>query len=178
MRSLHCLRYLDAVKHVEGDVIELGVAWGVVSITLLLWMHEQARGKTLFACDTFVGLPETESEELHLGRFNFGNAFEQALRPLPIRNARIVRGNIGDTLPELSDRRFCFAWLDLDLYSATSFAAKWVSDRITPGGVIGFHDYQFPSCPGVTRVVDEELDRERFELLEVVHTCAFFRRRS
>lgn len=178
MRTLACLQILNEVRAIPGDVLELGVAWGATALTMAIWMRENTRDKTLFACDTFTGLPRRESAHLFEGRFNFSDVFQRSVNLLPLTNVRTLPGRIEVTLPEhLSERKFCFAWLDLDLYESTSFAARWLTDRITPGGVIGFHDYRFERCPGIAKVVDEELDRDKFDLLRVDWNCAFLRRK-
>ncbi|MFM9964426.1 MAG: TylF/MycF/NovP-related O-methyltransferase [Planctomycetaceae bacterium] len=177
MRSLLCLQYLNEVRKLPGDVIELGVAYGTTSLTLALWMEENTPLKTLFACDTFTGLPTAEGD-LQAGECNYGSAFQRTLHQLPINNVKVVKGLIEETLPtQLADKRFCFAWLDMDLYSPTSFAAKWLRERMTPGGIIGFHDYGFQRCPGIAKVVDSEIDTVDFQWIGVDHNCAFLRRR-
>lgn len=177
MRRLHCLGMLNRVKDVTGDVIELGVGFGGTSIPLALWMLENTLQKRLFVCDTFHGLPHSEGD-LQAGEWNFGDSFIRAIEHLPLGNVRVMCGRIEETLPKLTDVRFCFAWLDLDLYLPTSAAAEWLTDRIVPGGIIGFHDYGFERCPGIENVVDQEIDLEKYERLLLADSCVFFRRRS
>ncbi len=64
-----------------------------------------------------------------------------------------------DTLyQQLQYKKFCFAWVDADVYQATTFGYKFLEDRMVIGGVIGFHDYGFALTPGVTKVVDTEVN--------------------
>lgn len=177
MRRVHCLDMLNRVKGVPGDVIELGVGFGGTSIPLALWMLENTLDKRLFACDAFHGLPHSEGE-LQAGEWNCGDKFIRAIEHLPLGNVRVLRGLIEETLPKLAEARFCFAWLDLDLYLPTSAATEWLTDRMTPGGIIGFHDYGFERCPGIAKVVDHELDLTKYERLLSANSCVFFGRRQ
>ena len=180
MRTLFCLQHLANVRDLPGDVLELGVASGRTALALAGFCHEMAPTKLVFACDTFNGLPDSEGK-LQEGDLNYGKMVEAMLFHSHLRNVVVVNGRIETQLPlRLPDRRFCFAWVDLDLYSPTSFAYKFLEDRMVPGGILGFHDYRFPKCPGIDKVVDEELDRDKFE--EIPHEgnpycCVFFRRR-
>lgn len=179
MRTLLCLQHLANVRHLPGDVIELGVASGRTSLALSGFLHEMAPTKLLFSCDTFTGLPNEEGR-LMKGDFDYGRMFEACLFHGHTRNVVVVDGRIEEQLPlRLTERRFCFAWLDLDLYEPTSFGYRWLEDRVVPGGVIGFHDYRFPLCPGIDRVVDDEIDTTKFRQLELPgnpYCCVFFER--
>lgn len=176
MRRLHCLSMLNSVRDVSGDVIELGVGFGGTSIPLALWMLENTPDKRLFACDTFSGLPYSEGGLIE-GEWDCGERFIGASRCLRLGNVRAMRGRVEDTLPSIAHLRFCFAWLDLDLYLSTSAANEWLTDRISPGGIIGFHDYGFSRCPGIQKVVDEELKKTKYEQVMLADSCIFFRRK-
>ena len=95
----------------------------------------------------------------------------------PRKNIMIVEGLVEETLPRcLSTRVFCFAWIDMDLYEPTSFAYKFLENRVHVGGVIGFHDYRYIRCPGIQKVVDEEVDKERYQKVFLGNNCIFLQR--
>ena len=60
MRILNCLNIMSRVRSISGDVIELGVAVGTTTFPLADLMREIAPEKTLYACDTYCGLPYDE----------------------------------------------------------------------------------------------------------------------
>ena len=72
-----------------------------------------------------------------------------------IKGAKVVRGEIPNTLDivRLADIRI--AHIDLDVYQPTKHALSWVYDRLHPDGVIVVDDYGFASTPGVREAVDE-----------------------
>jgi hypothetical protein len=177
-KQIVCDRFRE-VAHLDGDVIELGVAFGYT----LFPLADLAHSKTVYACDTFDGLPYDDSivssQMCHKGEIradssgHYGDLF---FRELPKHsNVVAVKGLVEQTLSTLDDKKFCFAWLDLDLYQPTSFSTKWLENRIVNGGVIGFHDYNFVRCPGIARVVDTELSKT-FTLIFDRSSCVFFRK--
>jgi hypothetical protein len=177
MRRRLCLNYLELLRFTPGDVIECGVGYGGTSLPMALWLLENCPDKRLFACDTFSGLPHDERRgQLRAGEWNFGEAFPRCVDLLPLGNVRVIRGRIEDTLPKLTNARFCFAFLDLDLYLSTSAAAEWLTDRMVTGGILGFHDYGFQRTPGVDDVVDLEIDKTKFRRIDEGHNCVFFAR--
>ncbi len=175
MRTLHCLNQLNSVKHLAGDVIELGVAKGTTTFALSYFMLENAKDKILYACDTFSGFPYSEGQ-LKEGSFNYGNDFKKLQSILKYKNITMVEGLVEETLPSLSDKQFCFAWVDMDLKVPTSFAYKFLEERIVLGGIIGFHDYGFHLCPGIKEVVDNEVDYTKYRKVLNADICIFLQR--
>jgi hypothetical protein len=182
-KKLVC-QYFKDVSNLNGDVIEAGVAFGYT-----LFPVAEMTSKTVYACDTFDGLPYDDSivspQMCRKGQWRegvtewgvAGNYRELFLKELPKhKNVVMVKGLVEETLHTLSDKKFCFAWLDMDLYQPTSFAAKWLEDRLVVGGILGFHDYGNAQCPGINKVADEELARDRFAILHTSNACIFFRK--
>jgi O-methyltransferase len=186
IRTKNCLNILSQEKlyTVPGDLIELGVARGDTTFPMANFMAEIMPEKKLYACDTFSGLPYDDSMECEnkwkKGDLNLGNAFKAIYAARRDRNIIMVEGMVEDTLMQkLGGCRFCVAWIDMDTYQPTSFAYKFLEDRINPGGVIGFHDYQYVNTPGIAKVVDSELDAKKFEQIgEIEANCVFFRKKQ
>lgn len=170
---------LQQCLNLEGDAAECGVAFGRTAFVLdpvLL-----AAGKKLLAFDTFSGLPYNDSikspHQCKQGEFaKHGEEFFMTFNTLKQTSIQPVRGLVEETLIQFSSRKFCFVWLDMDLYVPTSFAYKFFEDRIVKGGIIGFHDYQFIRCPGVEIVVDKEVDYSKFEKIFLKDSCIFLKR--
>ncbi len=182
IRSLHCLDMFKQCSSVEGDVAECGVASGQTAF--MLDEHVLSSGKKLYAFDTFSGLPYDDqivSEyQCKQGEMNYGEEFFRKLADIKkIRQTSIlwVAGLVEETLLSFKEHKFCFAWLDMDLYLPTSFAYRFFEDRITRGGIIGFHDYKFVRCPGIQKVVDLEVNKEKFDIIAEVNTCLFMKRK-
>ena len=182
IRSIHCLEIFKRCALIEGDVAECGVAFGQTAF--MLDDLVLAAKKKLYAFDTYSGLPyddQIASEcQCKKGEMNYGVEFFQKLEHIKKhRETSIipVKGLVEETLPAFKDHKFCFVWLDLDLYLPTSFAYKFFQDRITSGGILGFHDYKFIRCPGVQRVVDTEVDKTKFDVIFEANSCLFMRRK-
>ena len=186
IRTKLCIEHLRRVMDIPGDVIELGVGRGTTTFPLAIEL--KGSDKKLYACDTFEGLPAEEQPELYPAasrehilqkgecRGVFG-MFEKMMFDHKVNG--IIRPLVGlfeNTLDILRNERFCFAWLDADLYSSTLTGYKFLEDRITPGGILGFHDYKFIRCPGVDMVIDTVLDHDKFKKIEYRDGCIFFKK--
>jgi O-methyltransferase len=187
IRTKLCLEHLRSVINIPGDIIELGVGMGTTTFPLALAL--KGSGKKLYACDTFVGLPYKEDlklypEDIQQHALQEGECkgslwlLQEMIRFYEVKDIVIpIEGLFENTLQKLEAQRFCFAWLDADLYLSTLAGYRFLEDRISSGGVLGFHDYKYIRCPGVDKVVDEVLDRNKFERIEFRDGCIFFRRK-
>jgi len=179
IRSQHCLDMLKRCLHLEGDVAECGVAFG--QTTFFLDDFVLRTGKALLAFDTYSGLPYDDSIVSKLqckrGEMDYGAQFFERFNALKDTSIIPVKGLIEETLQQYSSRKFCFVWLDMDLYQPTSSAYKFFEDRMVQGGIIGFHDYKFCRCPGVEVVVDQEVSKDKYKVIANVSTCLFIQRK-
>lgn len=181
MRIVNTLNMFLTTRHLPGNVIECGVSKGTTTFPLLDLMSEATPGKKLYACDTYEGLPYDDEikngHEMKKGECNGGNFFKKIAAMRQSKYLIMVEGLVEETLPkQLADETFCFAWIDMDLYLPTSFATKFLMDRIVKGGVIGYHDYKYQRCPGIEIVVDKEIDYKRFEKVFLANNCIYLRK--
>ena len=181
IRCEHCVEMFKSVQFIGGDVAECGVGFGQTSFMLDKYVLQS--NKKLFAFDTFNGLPYDDipgsKEPCKKGEMAYcGKEFFDTIKT--IGNTAIIPeiGEIEETLLKHIDRKFCFVWLDLDLYLSTLFAYDFFEDRMTEGGIIGFHDYDFFRCPGIKKVVDEEVNFDKYEFVKNEDTCYFIRRKN
>lgn len=136
----------------EGDVIELGVAYGGMSIFLagLACPH----GKKVWSYDSFGGLPEPDPRRdnpfFKAGDFGPGpdgpdllSRFEREISDFGLNGLVVpVKGFFDETLRLLRPgQRFCFAHLDSDLYSSVLTSLEAVYDRVVEGGVVVIDDF-------------------------------------
>jgi hypothetical protein len=132
---------VEASYRVPGNIVEFGVADGgstrVIAKTLRRLQRTQIWGprKTVFACDSFEGLPE-KYENLGVGSF--------ACTPPRIRGVKIVKGYFDTSLtPQLAQRvgRVALASLDADLLSSTLCALTWLTPLLGNGSLLLFDEY-------------------------------------
>ena len=132
---------VEACYKVPGNIVEFGVASGDSTRVIVKTMRRLEKAgtavppKTLYACDSFEGMPETY-EGLEVGDF--------ACKPPKIRGAEIVQGYFEDSLtPELAQRvgPVALASLDADLYSSTLCALTWLTPLLGEGSLLLYDEY-------------------------------------
>jgi len=150
-------------RQLEGDVIELGVGLGGMS--LYLARLAKRVHKHVYSFDSFIGLPPPVSSKENPG-FKAGDyrgaqdkpdlltRFVAAAERVGVRDSVTpVKGFFDKTLPKLPrSQRFCFAHLDSDLYDSIYVSLEHVYDRVVDGGVIAIDDF-FHHAQGPARAV-------------------------
>ena len=171
---------LESTLHLSGDVIECGVFRGGSLMKIARTISESATNKKLFGLDSFEGFPRESVIPSDVGQGRklkrIANKF-RLCNDVPSRlnrifkiyqlNAELVPGYFSNTLPRFSDHQFCFIHLDCDIYTSYKECLETLYDRLTPGGVIVFDEWQASKWPGADRAISEFFaDRE-----EEVQTC-------
>jgi hypothetical protein len=157
---------------VPGNIVEFGVFGGGSTRVLRRTLRRLQRGqilgprKEIFACDSFLGLPE-RYENLDVGAF--------AAAPPKIRGVHIIEGSFDDSLtPDLARRvgRVALASFDADLYSSTLCALRWLTPLLDTGSLLLFDEYLGAGGNGERRA-HEEWRRETG--LQTVRVAEFLR---
>lgn len=141
---------MKAVKHLDGDVVEVGVYKGGSAKILC-----EAKGnKAIHLFDTFEGLPEKviAEEDLVRGGWLSDVSKDDVERYLnDYSNVYFYKGLFPQTASWLKSKKFCLVHLDTDIYQGTIEGLKFFWPRMTKGGRIISHDYNNVDCPGVKR---------------------------
>jgi SAM-dependent methyltransferase len=179
-RSKRCLQIFTTIYGLLGDIIELGCSSGHTTIELAKFIKEYKLKKKIYAYDTFEGLPYQSGElnaDLKKGECKCSlEQFNKNIIENKVENIIIpVKGLIEDTLKS-NVNFFCFAWFDLDLYESTLFAYKEIENKIVHNGIIGFHDYGFFRCPGIKKIVDNDINKDKFKIYNIIDSCIFLKR--
>lgn len=147
---------------VPGSVYECGVYWGGTAYLLATL----ANGRPVKLFDTFTGMPEVSEYDLHK-KGDFADTDLDLVRStfIAFPNVEIYAGFIPDTFPE--DDVIAFAHVDVDIFQSVWDCCEYIVPRLSPGGVIVFDDYGFPSCPGAKKAVDEFFSPEHMQKLGV-----------
>jgi len=161
-----------------GDVFECGTGPG--GLSLLLAKIIQARGldKKVWVFDSFEGLPPPNravDREYQAGACAYSLPRVQALMESHgvMDVVRLRKGWLSETLPELAPgQRFCFGYVDVDLYSSIMDAIEHTYDRIEDGCALVFDDY-LDGSGGAFRAVNEAA-RDRGETVQLGPTCQAF----
>jgi len=117
-------------------------------------LSDQFLDSTIYAYDTFEGLPEscwTEGEPHKIGEFK---PELDVIKYLSNRRNVVVRkGIFPESIREESN--FWMVHLDVDYYLSTLNALKVLRVRMAIGGAIFLDDWDWIHCPGVRKAAED-----------------------
>jgi O-methyltransferase len=150
------------VKHLTGDIIEVGVWRGGTGALLAMRSQLEGLGATTYLCDTFRGVVKagprdnsyTGGEHSDVDRAGV----DRLIASLHLKDVEILAGVFPEETAHLipADRRFRLCHVDVDVYRSARDVLDWVWPRLVVGGMVVFDDYGFPECEGVTTLVNDE----------------------
>lgn len=132
----------------EGDFVECGVWYGVLSNTICRYTDFARQPRTFFLVDTWGPLPghhENYGEDIY-------NFVEGRFSAFP--NVKLVRGLVPDVLPSIKSEKIAYLSIDMNGSEPERAALEYFYDKIVPGGVIYFDDYGW-QYPALRAVVNE-----------------------
>jgi O-methyltransferase len=143
--------------NISGAFAEVGVYKGA-SATIL---HALDPGRELYLFDTFSGFPasDLEGESGEAATYTTDNFADTDAGTILEKfenkdNIRLRKGYFPDTAKGLEDKQFALVNLDADLYKPTKAALEFFYPRMSPGGVIFIHDYNY-KWEGIVAAVGE-----------------------
>lgn len=174
----HYELYKSIIK-LPGEVLEFGVykAASLVRLATFRNVLENDFSRKIVGLDAFGKFPYTN---LTLKNdLEFIEDFEKSggdgldlevvnsiFREKNFQNVFLIKGNIFETLPQYLEKypatRIAFLHLDMDVKEPTTFALDLLYDRIVPGGLIVFDDYN--AVAGETYAVDEFLKNHHLKI--------------
>lgn len=154
---------VQKTNNIKGSIAEIGVFKGA-SAKLIC----KAKGdKKLYLFDTFEGLPLTqEIDEKYFSTGQLAYEYEKVLKFLSTeKNIVISKGLFpAETGHVVTNEKFSFVHIDVDLYQATKDCLEFFYPRISTGGVILSHDYV--TIPGVRKAFDDFFKDKQEIILE------------
>lgn len=171
---------VEATKHVDGFIAEVGCATGYTTVFLNRLMDVQGIEKTYYAMDTFSGFvaKDIDVEVTDRGKkpdfftgfqTNKKKWFDATMRQNGISRVRSIEADVNEydltTLGPLS-----FVLLDVDLYRPMKKTLPEIYEVLSPGGIIVVDDC---SCENIrwdgAYQAYREFAEERGQPLEIVH---------
>ena len=181
------------IANIPGHVLELGVYKGASLVRFATFRDalENDYSRKIVGFDAFGAFPisnlEIQDDLDFIEQFeNAGghglsdDEIEDILSSKGFENFSLIKGNIFDTLPFYLNQnpatRIALLHLDMDVKEPTDFALKLLYDRVVPGGIIVFDDYN--SVAGETISVDEFVSKNQLKLekLSFSNTPSFVRK--
>ncbi|ULY68554.1 hypothetical protein [Chlorella virus XW01] len=179
-KLLHRYDFFNKIKDLPGDIVELGVfkGSGIATFSKFLEIYCPNSNKKVIGFDIFD--PENSDEILDKdGKFDKDNMnivySKVSSSELTLSNVTnrldnmnihkkymLVKGDIEETLPRFLKEnpgfRISLLYIDVDLDRPTYNGLKYLWDRILPGGVILFDEYEyhkFSESNGVDKFLKE-----------------------
>ena len=156
---LPCFNLYQLVRRarfLEGEIAEAGVYRGG---TAQLLAHV-AQNKQVHLFDTFSGMPAADpSKDLHkAGDFSDTSLDSVKARLSKYENVIFHPGFFPETAASVTDLKFSFVHVDVDIYRSVMDCCLFFYPRMTIGGVMVFDDYGQVSCPGAKDAIDKFLE--------------------
>lgn len=150
----------DQLKHLPGDVLEVGVWKGGSAVLLAQRFKMLGVDLAIYAADTFKGVvkvtaadPSYQGGEHHETSVETVQNLAQQVAGKPLT---ILQGIFpDDTGHTVADKTFRLVHIDVDIYESAKDVFAWAWPRLSRGGIVVFDDYGFPTCQGVTKLVNE-----------------------
>ena len=166
------LEYLQKVKGLDGDIIEVGVHKGNSLAILGALTSSLGINKTIYGVDTFCGMPDIVIDGLDNGHNEKGEptpglgghypgdfkdtSLLHVSRVAPWPNIKLIPGVFPACADQVDSDKFCFAHVDVDIYNSYRDSYQYLWPRIVSGGVvICGDDYLCPWLKGAKKAIDE-----------------------
>ncbi len=165
-RYLYFKDMLETVRDVDGDIVECGVSIGHGALLFSLLGEYVGVNRNYYGFDSFEGFPDPVAKDEVTpikGRGFWANPPEAVLRVLRDgrlaeeviqQRIRLVKGWFDETLPQY-EGSIAVLHLDCDLYESYKLSLETLYDKVQPGGVIMFDEYNDDRWPGATKAIDE-----------------------
>lgn len=168
-RYFRWLYSLELSKSLPGDIVELGVGPGRFMVYCGSWVNKNAPQKTYWGYDTFAGFPSIHEKDreglaphraarVNVGVYSFygRKRIEKLAAHFGLKNVKFIEGDLAKTVYEQRPEQISFLYIDCDLYEGYIAGLDALYDRVVPGGIILFDEYEWvEEWPGARRAVDE-----------------------
>ncbi len=159
-KIIFLLQCIKEIEHLEGDIIELGSYKGGNAIMIAKFLKQIGSKKKVYACDTFSGIPEEDSnvkDIADMGYFSDTNldAVKKKLKKYDVFNVKLVIGDFRNTLPNLDKEKFSLVFIDCNIFSSAKLAINFSYPRLVKDGVLFSHCYGAPKGKGSTSLWGE-----------------------
>lgn len=159
-------------RQVSGDFAECGCKHGHSTRIISDLMAKAGTTSDLLVFDSFEGglsdktekdrtnaLSDTTAVKTRQQKQRFSSQLshvENVFKDQPF--VKLVKGWIPESFtPEIAEKTFSFAHIDVDLYEPTKAALYFFYERLSKGGVIVIDDYNSATFPGARTAVEEFL---------------------
>ena len=166
-RFMHFQHLLNALREVEGKVVECGVGPGLSLFDFAMISNAIGKPRHMLGYDSFEGLPDPVPTD---GPWNArsGGFFSYSMQHVRDQlvlagldehfidtNITLVPGAFETTLPHYDKGPIALLHIDVDLYESYRTVLANLYDHVAPHGIIAFDEYRLTQWPGATAAIDE-----------------------
>jgi hypothetical protein len=179
-KLLYRFNFFNQTKHLPGDIVEIGVfkGSGIATFSKFLDIFCPNSNKKIIGFDIFDpdnseqilskdNIVDKENMNIIYSRINkYDRSVENVTKNLDNMNLNkkyiLIEGDVEETLPKFITKnpgfRISLLYIDVDIERPTYNALKYLWDRVLPGGIIVFDEYEYhkfsESC-GVDKFLKE-----------------------
>ena len=147
-KTLKIYELLNEVSHIKGDIIELGIHKGNTSLLIKKILDIFKIKKKLFLLDHFKGLVNFTNNDTKISKkfeFKYKSKKKQVetfINFFNLKNIKIINKDATTLRKGFFDKKqkFCFVYLDMDLYEPTMNALNSIDKHVSKGGYIIFDE--------------------------------------
>jgi SAM-dependent methyltransferase len=160
-RNIFLLTCLERVMCVPGDLAEFGAWRGATTSLMAKYLADDPHGKEklVHIFESFSGFDVTVQADKDLRSGYKGDA-EELLAQLDLDGVvSAVAFHVGDICETVLDVEceLSFVLIDCDVYAPSIAALRWAHNKLHPGGLILFDEYNDPAWKGETEAANEFL---------------------
>ena len=151
----------------EGDTAECGAYKGASSYLICRRIAGLRKRHHVF--DSFEGISVPMPEDGSYWKKGDLVSAEAVIRE-NLKEFNFVvyhKGWIPEKFPEVSNGKFCFVHLDVDLFQPTLDSLTFFYEKMTQGGIILCDDYGFTTCPGAKKAMDSFFSDKHEEVVSL-----------
>lgn len=168
-RAHICCWAAQRAMHLEGDFVECGVWWGMLSKIVCEYVDFGSLPKTFYLLDSW-GLVDGSHPNPDYWEDIFS---EVESRFAPYSNVKLVRGLVPAALRQVPSDKIAYLAIDMNGALPELSALEYFYDKLVPGGVVYLDDYGW-EYPELRKVVDGFLADKPESLLNFPSGNAIF----
>lgn len=161
-RSYELWGLVRETSHLRGDILEVGVWRGGTGCLMAKQAQRLNPTAQVFLCDTFKGVVKAgDRDSVYKGGEHADTSIDtvrQLQTSMGLSNIELLEGIFPEATGEqIQNNQFSLCHIDVDVFESAKHVTEWVWPRLVRGGIIIYDDYGFPTCEGVTSLVNERL---------------------
>jgi hypothetical protein len=145
----------------EGDFVECGVWWGLLSKVICQYTDFEKQDKVFYFFDSWGDPNLLEKNHKNYDKDVFVSVKKRFLK---YPNVKFVRGLVPEVLENVKIEKISYLSIDMNGSIAERFALEKFYDIIVPGGIIYFDDYGW-GYPELRETIDDFFKNKPEKLL-------------